>query len=87
MNNIECLDDFHSHSWFLLSELLAFDYDRKFWNRRIHRGKDGAALAQEGEGVHQTYREFLGRDYMDTLEVLKRLGEPEHVRVVFCFGD
>jgi hypothetical protein len=87
VNEIDGLDDFHSHSWFLVSELLAFDYDRQFWNRRIHRGKDGAALAQEGEGVHQTYREFLGPAYMDTLESLKSLGEPEQVRVVFCFGD
>jgi hypothetical protein len=87
VNDVDSLDDFHSHSWFLVSELLAVDYDRQFWNRRIHRGKDGAALAQEGEGVHQTYREFLGPGYMATLDVLKRLGEPEHVRVVFCFGD
>lgn len=87
VNNIDSLDDFHSHSWFLVSELLAFDYDRQFWNRRIHRGKDGAALAREGEGVHKTYREFLGLAYMDTLESLKRLGKPGQVRVFFCFGD
>lgn len=87
VNNIDSLDDFHSHSWFLVSELLAFDYDRQFWNRRIHRGKDGAALAQEGEGIHQTYREFLGPAYMNTLESLNCLGKPEQVRVVFCFGE
>lgn len=90
-NDIEDLQDnlldFHSHSWLLLSELLSFDYEKVFWNRRIHRGTDGAALAEEGEGVHLTYREFLGQTYFDTLEVMKSLGEPDHVRVVFCFGD
>jgi hypothetical protein len=87
VNDVDSLDEFHSHSWFLLSELLAFDYDRQFWNRRIQRGKDGAALADEGEGVHQTYREFLGPAYMDLLESLKLLGKPDQVRVIFCFGS
>jgi hypothetical protein len=86
-NEIEDLEGFHSYSWFLLSELLSVDYERVFWNRRVHRGKDGAALAQEGEGVHQTYRDFLGQSYMDTLDTMKGLGSPDHVRVVFCFGD
>jgi hypothetical protein len=86
-NEIEDLEGFHSYSSFLLSELLSFDYERVFWNRRVHRDKDGAALAQEGEGVHQTYRDFLGQGYMDTLDAMKGLGSPDHVRVVFCFGD
>ena len=80
-------DNFHSHSWFVLSELLNFDYDKVFWNRRIRRDGDGAALAQDGEGVHLTYREFLGLDYFDTLKIMQGLGTPDHVRVVFCFGD
>lgn len=87
VNDVDSLDNFHSHSWFLLAELLAFDYDRQFWNRRVKRGKDGAALAHEGEGVYQTYREFLGPSYMEALESLKHLGNPEQLRIVFCFGD
>jgi hypothetical protein len=83
----ELATDFHSHSWFLLSELLAFDYEKIFWNRRIKRGIGGAAFAEEGEGIHQTYREFLGEDFFGTLEIMKQLGEPDQVRVVFCFGD
>ena len=86
-NQIEDLEGFFGYSWFLLSELLSVDYERVFWNRRIKRGIDGAALAQEGEGVHETYRAFLGQDYMDTLEVMKRLGHPDQVRIVFCFGE
>ncbi len=87
VNDIDDLEGFHSHSWFLLSELLSFDYEKSFWNRRITRGIHGAALANEGEGVHETYREFLGQGYFDALEVMKGLGKPDHVRVVFCFGD
>jgi hypothetical protein len=97
MNELEVVSDvhiptndlanFHSHSWFLLSELLAFDYERILWNRRIRRGIDGAALAEAGEGVYQTYRDFLGQEFFDTLEIMRRLGEPNRVRVVFCFGD
>ncbi len=87
MNEIEDLEGLHSHSWLLLSELLSFDYEQLFWNRRIHRGHDGAALAHEGEGVHETYRSLLGPGYMDVLEAMKRLGSPDHVRVVFGFGD
>jgi hypothetical protein len=86
-NEIEDLEGFHSYSWFLLSELLSFDYERVFWNRRIRRGKDGAALAQEGDGVHETYRNFLGQRYMDALDIMKGLGDPDQVRVIFCFGD
>jgi len=73
--------------WFLLSELLSFDYDKTFLNRRIKAPIQGAALAQPDEGVRVTYRKFLGQDYFDTLEVMKGLGKPDHVRVVFCFGD
>ncbi len=86
-NTETLIHHFHSYSWFLLSELLSFDYEKVFWNRRIQRGKDGAALAQEGEGVHQSYPEFLGRDYFGALATMKTLGEPNHIRVVFCFGD
>jgi hypothetical protein len=86
-NDIEDLSGFHSHSWLLLSELLSFDYDKVFWNRRIHRGKDGRALAGEDEGVHQSYRELLGSSYMHALEKMQTLGELDRVRVVFCFGD
>lgn len=87
VNGVHDLEVFHSHSWFLLSELLSFDYEKTFWNRRIEKDKDGGALAHEGEGVHETYRQFLGLGYFDTLEIMKGMGQPDQVRVVFCFGD
>ena len=78
---------FHSHSWFLLSELLGFDYEKVFWNRRVKKGINSAALAEEGEGIHLSYRDFLGPLYFKALDVMKGLGPPAGVRVVFCFGD
>lgn len=84
--------DFHSHSWLSLAELLDYDYDRVFWNRRVHKEIspgfwDGAALAQEGEGEHLSLRAFLGKRFFAHLERLKTLGEPENVRVVFWFDS
>ena len=67
-------NDFHSHSWFLISELLKFNYGKVFWNRR--------------EMIFfQSYRELLGKSYFESLGVMKGLGESDCVRVVFCFDD
>lgn len=33
----------------------------------------------------KTYREFLGKFFFEELELMKTLGEPEDVRVVFLF--
>lgn len=91
-----CDIDYHSHSHIYLKELLEFDYDKTFWNRRISRTTynnfggsmtNGASLAEEGEGTHETYREFLGGWFFDEIEKLKTLGKPEDVRVVMCFDN
>ena len=39
------------------------------------------------EPAQKSYREFLGEHYFATLDVMKGLGQPDRVRVVFCFGD
>jgi hypothetical protein len=31
----------------MLSELLSFGYGKVFWNRRVHKGRHGAALAED----------------------------------------
>lgn len=89
--------DYHSHSFLTLEELLDFDYDRSFWNRRITRiiyredgsvaGSNGACIAEEGEGRIVTYRENLGEHFFKVIEELKQLGNPEDVRVVFWFDN
>lgn len=85
-------EDAHSCSWLSLAELIEADYDQVFWDRRITRQEapgmfNGAALAGAGEGERRTLREFLGEGYFETIEILKTLGKPEDVRVVFWFDN
>lgn len=84
--------DAHSMSWFLLKELLDFDYDATFEDRRCTKQEspgfwNGAADAGEGNGKKTTYREFLGTEYFTVLEALKTIGKPDEVRVVFWFDS
>ena len=83
--------NYHSHSYFTLKELLDFDYDKTFWNRRITRTvgntSNGASLAEKGEGNIVSYRDNLGQCYFDDIDKLKELGEPEDVRIIFYFDN
>jgi hypothetical protein len=84
--------DSHSASFLSAKELLEFDYDKKFWDRRVTKQTGpnswtGAGLAEEGEGRIVTYRENLGDDYFKHLEELEQLGDPEDVRIVFWFDN
>lgn len=79
--------DGHSASWLTVAELTAFDYDQVFWDRRVTKNGNGAALADEGEGEHLTVREFLGTGFFHDLDQLATLGAPEDVRVVFWFDN
>lgn len=67
--------NYHSHSWLTLKELLKFNY-----NKSIGRIKNEM-------GGKLTYREHLGDGFFKDLEVLKTLGNPEDVRVVFWFDS
>lgn len=84
--------DDHSHSWLSLKELLDFDYEAKFENRRITKQTgphcwDGAALSEEGEGKVTAFREFLGKPFFNDLETMSKIGDPENVRIVFWFDN
>jgi hypothetical protein len=84
--------DGHSHSWLTLEEMLSVDYDKIIWDKRVTRQVspncwDGSCEANEGEGEHLSLREFLGQSYFQTLDILKTLGSPESVRVVFWFDN
>ena len=87
----EWVYDAHSASFLTAKELLEFNYDKEFWNRRITKyvGNyiNGAALAEEGEGKFLTYRENLGEWFFKHLNELKELGDPENVRIVFWFDN
>ena len=83
--------DGHALSWLTLKELLDFDYDQIFWDRRVRKQLPyskwhGAARAENGEGRYLSIREFLGEShFFDVLETLKGLGAPENVRIIFWF--
>ena len=79
--------DWHSASHLTTKELLDFDYEKEFWNRRVMKNNTGASLAEEGEGTVLSYRENLGEFFFLHLEELKQLGNPEDVRIVFWFDN
>lgn len=83
--------DYHSLTYLTLQELIDFDYEKQFEDRRTTRinglGVNGAAIVDEGEGIIKTYREFLGEWFFKDLETMKTLGEPENVRFVFWFDN
>lgn len=82
------LDDYHSRSWLSVKELLDFDYDRNFEDRRCMIDGNGAADAGVGNGKIVTMREFLGPDFMRDLEIMKSLSpDPAFVRIVFAFDN
>jgi hypothetical protein len=64
-----------------LKTLLEFDYDQTFEDRRI----DGGNTCEPGSGEVVTFREFLGETFFRDLEIMKTLGAPENVRVIFHF--
>lgn len=84
--------DYHSHSYITLKELLDWDYDKTFWDRRVTKQTspnswNGAALAEEGEGEVVTYRDHLGEGFFEHIADLQALGNPEDVRIVFWFDN
>lgn len=84
--------DGHSHSWLSLRELDSVDYEGPVENRRYTRqvgpnSFDGGATAPAGAGVLEKRADFLGEHFMRHLEVLRTLGAPDDVRVVFWFDN
>jgi hypothetical protein len=84
--------DWHTATWLTLRQLIEFDYDQVFWDRRVTKqltanSWTGAGLAEGGEGEHLTVREFLGERFFRDLDLLKSLGDPDNVRVVFWFDN
>lgn len=83
--------DGHSHSWFSVKELTAFDYDQPIEDRRVTREispgyRDGGCTAEPGGGEVTTWRQFLPSIYFRDLDLLAAIEAPE-VRVVFWFDN
>ena len=66
---------YFGYSWLSAAELAAVDYDRTLVDQD-----------DIGRPVATTYRESLGDDYFEQLRALLSLGEPEDVRILFCFS-
>lgn len=76
--------DAHSASWLSVAELAAFDYEAQCEDRRVMRNGDGGCTCNPGEGIQQTYREFLGREFFEDLQKLQAVGGQ---RIVFWFDN
>lgn len=74
-------------SWLSLGELLDFDYDVEFLDRRndCSSGLDDVTLPEE-KGRKITYREAFPKLFFDDLDMLKAFGDPKDIRIVFCFN-
>jgi hypothetical protein len=84
--------DGHSHSWLTLKELSDFDYSATFEDRRCTKqvgpnSFNGASDSGDGNGKLVTFREFLGDTFMRDIEIMKGVGNPESVRIVFWFDN
>ncbi len=69
---------YHSFSYLKLSELLEFDYNKTFTNKRS---------GSDDYGRIMTYRDFLGKNFFIHLKELEKIGPPKDVRVVFWFDN
>jgi len=89
--------NYHSETFLTLAELLNFDYDKTFENLSVSKVfKSGNTVmagaifnekAKVGEGEMTTYKDFIGEYFFEELEIMKTLGEPDDVRVVFYFDN
>lgn len=88
--------NYHSHNYYTLRELIEFDYSQTFEDLRYTKVEklpnggtwsDGAAIAEPGKGTMTTFKEFLKEGFFEEIEVLKTLGDPDSVRVVFWFDN
>lgn len=85
--------DTHNSSYVTLKELIDFNYDETFEDRR-GSGKisnntwSGSIELKKGEGEIISFREFLqGSDLFEAIRILKPLGKPEDIRIVFWFDS
>jgi hypothetical protein len=65
----------HSHSWFLVSELLAFP---RWWDQHVLDDDEADCL---------TYAHWMGEEFWAAVGHLLQLGYPDEVRVVFWFDN
>ncbi len=78
--------NFYGHSWLSLRELLEFDYEATFEDRRAPGGHpEYRDTFPPGMGEVKPYREIFPTRYWEELEAMKQLGDVEDTRIVFWF--
>ncbi|EIH9821641.1 hypothetical protein ACEV6G_20340 [Enterobacter ludwigii] len=77
-------EDNHSATWFLVSELLEYDYEAVFENRRDDSNPHTSLPI--GCGELMTIRECIGPKFFEDLEILRQKGDPDKMRVIFSFS-
>ena len=70
----------HSKTWVWAKELIDYNYDTQFENRRGEHG-----TLPTGQGQIITIRELLGEHYFKEIAALKQFSTPEKVRIIFAF--
>jgi hypothetical protein len=63
----------HSFTYLMVAELLNFDYDSTFEDRRCSINGNGGSTCDVGQGTIVSFREFLGEGFFEDLETLKEL--------------
>lgn len=66
-------EDYHSTTWVSLEELVKMDYNSAFEDRRAMVNGDGSTIVPEGQGRLVTLFDFLGDEFFQDLEMLKRI--------------
>lgn len=76
-------------TYFTLAELFSVDYDSIVEDRRALIDGNGGCTAEAGEGKMMTLRDFLGKDVMRRLKIMKKRFSGynlDDVRVIFEFS-
>jgi hypothetical protein len=81
--------DAHTPSWLMMKDLIEFDYsaqmeDRRYTKQLSSNSWTGAATCEPGQGITQTWREFLGDWFV---EEVQRLSSQGTERLVFWFDN
>lgn len=89
--------EYHSPTYYILSELLTYNYDVPCEDRRHSqqigpRAYDGGATCKPGDGRMTTYREHMGVTFFNDVERLRAWAvendiDPEDVRIIFAFDN
>lgn len=69
-------DGYFGMSWVTLKELLDYNYEVIFINKREGSKPEPVSM-----------REFLGEGYFEELESLKKLGDSNNIRIIFYFDN